>query len=238
VGLVAGAHLSADTDTDPESDPALESDPDCIDPAQSRMDTGIARHRLLLARVRVGSQSQARPAAHHSPRKVPPGPTSEPSQPAVFTPVTSLAYTQAYNRRTVNSGMVAPSRIALRVAPEVKERWQAEALAQGLSLTAFIVSKVEGQSLPPELETEIRQRIDDVLREQVSIAVAQELQSVLEEKLAPAQDAWPIPADLESLAVALEPKDFDPSCIDADLHHLGTTCASCGGNGLREPRVL
>ncbi len=134
--------------------------------------------------------------------------------------------------------MVAPSRIALRVSPEVKERWQAEALAQGLSLTAFIVSKVEGQSLPPELETEIRQRIDDVLREQVSIAVAQELQSVLEEKLAPAQDAWPIPADLESLAVALEPKDFDPSCIDADLHHLGTTCASCGGNGLREPRVL
>ncbi len=133
---------------------------------------------------------------------------------------------------------MAPSRIALRVPPEVKERWQEEALAQGLSLTAFIVSKVEGQSLPPELETEIRQRIDDVLREQVSIAVAQELQSVLEEKLAPAQDAWPIPAGLESLAVALEPKDFDPSCIDADLHHLGTTCASCGGNGPREPRVL
>ena len=101
---------------------------------------------------------------------------------------------------------MAPSRIALRVPLEVKERWQAEAEAQGLTLTAFIVSKVEGQSLPPELETEIRQRIDDVLREQVSIAVAQELQSVLEEKLAPTQDAWPIPADLESLsAYEMEP---------------------------------
>jgi hypothetical protein len=151
---------------------------------------------------------------------------------------TTLAYTRAYKRRTLSGDMVAQSRIALRIPAETKERWQAEAHVQGLTLTAFIVSKVEGQRLPPELETEIRQRIDDVLREQVSIAVAQELQSVLEEKLAPAQDAWPIPVDLESLAVALEPKDFDPSCIDADLHHLGTTCASCGGNGLREPRVL
>jgi hypothetical protein len=62
--------------------------------------------------------------------------------------------------------MVAQSRIALRVAPETKERWQAEAQASGLTLTAFIVSKIEGQRLSPELETFLAQRIDDVLQEQ------------------------------------------------------------------------
>ena len=36
----------------------------------------------------------------------------------------------------------------------------------------------------------------------------------------------------------LFPKDFDRSCIDADLHHVGTTCASFGGNGLVKPRAL
>ena len=130
------------------------------------------------------------------------------------------------------------SRIALRVTPETKERWQAQAHAEGLTLTAYIVSKVEGQRLPPELETEIRQRVDDVLAERIDSVIASELQSLLGEKLAPSQDAWPVPADLESLPLVLMPKDFDPSCIDADLHNRGTTCASCGGNGLKEARAL
>jgi hypothetical protein len=130
------------------------------------------------------------------------------------------------------------ARLDLRLPADVKERWRSEARASGLTLTAFVVSKVEGQRLPSELETEIRQRIDDVLREQVSIAVAQELQSFLEEKLAPAQDAWPIPADLESPPLMLLPTDFDRSCFDADRHRHGTTCAACGGNGLREPLPL
>jgi hypothetical protein len=47
--------------------------------------------------------------------------------------------------------MTAP-RLDLRIPAEMKERWQAETHAQGLTLTAFIVRKVEGQRLPPELE--------------------------------------------------------------------------------------
>src|SRR6476619_7511762 len=130
--------------------------------------------------------------------------------------------------------MVNDSRIALRVPSEMKERWQAEAQASGLTLTAFIVSKVEGQRLPPELEIEIRQRVDDVLAERIDSVLASELQSLLGEKLAPLQeDAWPVPADLESLPMVVMPKDFDPSCVDGDHHHLGTPCASCGGNGLK-----
>jgi len=135
--------------------------------------------------------------------------------------------------------MVNDSRIALRVPSEMKERWQAEAQASGLTLTAFIVSKVEGQRLPPELEIEIRQRVDDVLAERIDSVLASELQSLLGEKLAPLQeDAWPVPADLESLPIVVMPKDFDPSCVDADHHNLGTPCASCGGNGLKEARAL
>ena len=139
---------------------------------------------------------------------------------------------------------MAPSRIALRVPPETKERWQAEAQAEGLTLTAYVIRKVDGERLPPELETLVSLRVDDALAHYTPIVVAQELQeiveSLLDEKLAGRSlgDAWPTPADLESLPLALLPKDFDPSCIDADLHHVGTTCASCGGNGLREPRVL
>ena len=95
--------------------------------------------------------------------------------------------------------MVNDSRIALRVPSEMKERWQAEAQASGLTLTAFIVSRVQGQRLPPELEVEIRQRVDDVLAERIDSVLASELQSLLGEKLAPLQeDAWPVPADLES----------------------------------------
>jgi len=135
--------------------------------------------------------------------------------------------------------MVNDSRIALRVPSEMKERWQAEAQASGLTLTAFIVSKVEGQRLSPELEIEIRQRVDDVLAERIDSVLASELQSLLGEKLAPLQeDAWPVPADLESLPIVVMPKDFDPSCVDADHHNLGTPCASCGGNGLKEARAL
>ncbi len=135
--------------------------------------------------------------------------------------------------------MVNHSRVALRVPPEMKERWKAEAHAQGLTLTAFIVSKVDGQRLPPELDTEIRQRVDDVLAERIDSVIASELQSLLGEKLAPSQqDAWPVPADLESLPIVLMPRDFDPSCIDADLHNLGTPCASCGGNGLQEAQAF
>jgi hypothetical protein len=143
--------------------------------------------------------------------------------------------------------MVNDSRIALRVPSEMKEHWQAKAQASGLSLTAYIVSKVEGQRLPPELETEIRQRLDDVLAERIDSVLAEridsvlasELQSLLGEKLAPLQeDAWPVPADLESLPIVVMPKDFDPSCVDADHHNLGTPCASCGGNGLQEARAL
>jgi hypothetical protein len=138
--------------------------------------------------------------------------------------------------------VVAHSRIALRVAPETKERWQAEAQASGLTLTAFIVSKIEGQRLSPELETFLAQRVDDVLREQISTVVAHELQGIVEglvdEKLASPSDGWPVPADLENLAAVLLPKDFDPACFDAELHHRGTTCAACGGNGLRESPPL
>lgn len=138
--------------------------------------------------------------------------------------------------------MVPQPRIALRVPSEMKERWQADAQASGLTLTAYIVSKIEGQRLSPEVETLLAQRIDDVLREQVSSVVAQELERVVEglvdEKLASPSDAWPVPADLENLAAAvLVPTDFDPACFDAEYHHRGTTCAACGGNGLREPQL-
>jgi hypothetical protein len=80
--------------------------------------------------------------------------------------------------------------------------------------------------------------VDDVLAERIDSVIASELQSLLGEKLAPSQDAWPVPADIESLPLVLMPKDFDPACFDADLHNRGTTCASCGGNGLKEARAL
>ena len=110
------------------------------------------------------------------------------------------------------------ARLDLRIPAEMKERWQAEAQAQGLTLTAFIVRKVEGQRLPPELESLVAQRVEDVLEREVPRTVSEELQAVveslLEEKLEPAllssipellrreleemrerESGWPIPAD-------------------------------------------
>ena len=173
-------------------------------PAQSLMDTGIARHRLL-SRSRARRVRVPRPHPPHTTAlvSVPPGPTSEPSPPAVLVHrSTTLAYTQAYSRRTVSDGMTVPSRIALRVPAEVKERWQEEALAE------------RGSPSPPSSSPRSRGRA--FLRSSrprsgsasttffVSKSRSPSLRSygsVLEDKLAPAQDAWPIPADLESLGV-------------------------------------
>jgi hypothetical protein len=134
--------------------------------------------------------------------------------------------------------MVNHSRIALRVPPETKERWQAEAHAEGLTLSAYVVGKVDGARLDPRLESLLLERVDDALAHFTPIVVAKELELLLAERLAPSQDSWPVPAEFESLPLVLMPKDFDPSCIDADLHNRGTSCATCSGNGLKEARAL
>jgi hypothetical protein len=108
-----------------------------------------------------------------------------------------------------------PERLDLRLPEGVKERWKAQADAQSLTLTEYVVRRVESDRLAGVIRSEIK-------------AGFQRLESLVTDRLA-------TPPSHEASLIPSRPRLIFPKPAHGDNFDIHVVGAICGGNGLPKP---